>query len=291
MILILKCFNFINNKVMKKFLSICIVTLMSLMMSVSFSSCSSATPDAGQEGVFIKKPIFSRDGGVDMTPAKTGLEYCAWTTDVVYVTMTPVAYNETIDDALSSNNSPLDFSPVIYLQVQEGKSPVLIQNYGEHWYENNLKRVIIDKLVAEIGDFTSSELLSNQLAIDSINRTTKMYVEKYITKLSSKKEMPVNVIGISVGKAKANNEQLAEMNKTAQMIQMKESQTRREEAETARERAERQRAIADKAYMQAMNLSPEQYIQLKYIEMIADKKGANIDVMIGPATSMWNVRR
>ena len=81
------------------------------------------------------------------------------------------------------------------------------------------------------------------------------------------------------------------MNKTAQMIQMKESQTRREEDEIAREKAERQRAIADKAYMNAMNLTAEEYIQLKYIEMIADKEGANIDVMIGPATSMWNVRR
>ena len=75
------------------------------------------------------------------------------------------------------------------------------------------------------------------------------------------------------------------------MIQMKESQSRRFEAEAAREAAERQRALADKAYMQSMNLSPEQYIQLKYIEMIEKKQGANIDVMVGPATSMWNVRR
>ena len=81
------------------------------------------------------------------------------------------------------------------------------------------------------------------------------------------------------------------MNKTAQMIQMKESQTRREEAEIAREKAERQRAIADKAYMNAMNLTADEYIQLKSVEMTADKEGANIVVMIGPATSMWYVRR
>ena len=272
---------------MKKILFAVITCLMAAM---TMTSCSSATPDAGQEGVFVEKGIIWGQG-VNKTPAKTGREYCWWTTDVVYVTMTPVAYNETIDDALSSNNSPLDFAPVIYLQVQEGKSPILIENYGVNWYENNLKRVIIDKLVAEIGDYTSAELLSNQQAIDSINMRVSTYVRGYIKKLSSVKEMPINLISMSLGKAKANESQLSEMNKTAQMIQMKESQTRREEAEIAREKAERQRAIADKAYMNAMNLTADEYIQLKYIEMIADKEGANIDVMIGPATSMWNVRR
>lgn len=38
-------------------------------------------------------------------------------------------------------------------------------------------------------------------------------------------------------------------------------------------------------------MSPDQFIQLKYIEMISSKDGANIDVMVGPATSMWNIRR
>lgn len=48
---------------------------------------------------------------------------------------------------------------------------------------------------------------------------------------------------------------------------------------------------ADKAYMSELNLSAEQFINLKWIETIANKQGANIDVMVGPATSMWNVRR
>ena len=83
-----------------------------LMAVVTMTSCSSATPDAGQEGVFVAKGILWGQG-VNKKPATTGREYCWWTTDVVYVTMTPVAYNEAIDDALSSNNSPLDFAPVI----------------------------------------------------------------------------------------------------------------------------------------------------------------------------------
>ena len=61
--------------------------------------------------------------------------------------------------------------------------------------------------------------------------------------------------------------------------------------ELIRAEAEKARAIADNAYMKEMNLSADQFIQLKYIEMINSKSGANIDVMVGPATSMWNIRR
>ena len=65
-----------------------------------------------------------------------------------------------------------------------------------------------------------------------------------------------------------------------------------EEMELVRAEAEKARAIADKAYQNALGLSADQFIQLKYIEMIANKDGANIDVLVGGNTSnMWNVRR
>lgn len=63
---------------MKKIFNYVFMSLVMLMVSVSFSSCNTATPDAGQEAVFVKKPIlFFWTGGVDDVPAKTGLEYCA----------------------------------------------------------------------------------------------------------------------------------------------------------------------------------------------------------------------
>ena len=44
--------------------------------------------------------------------------------------------------------------------------------------------------------------------------------------------------------------------------------------------------------MQEMSLSPQDFIQLKWIETVNSKQGANIDVMVGsPTTSMWNIRR
>lgn len=93
------------------------------------------------------------------------------------------------------------------------------------------------------------------------------------------------------GKATPNKEQLNEMNRTAKVVQAKQTQEREYEVQIAREKAERQKAKADKAYMEEMNLSAGQFINLKWIETVANKQGANIDVMVGPAESMWNIRR
>lgn len=83
-----------------------------------------------------------------------------------------------------------------------------------------------------------------------------------------------------------------EMNKTARAVQAKQTQEREAEVQFAREKAERQRAKADKAYMEEMHLNTADFISLKWIETIASKNGANIDVLVGNGTTnMWNVRR
>ena len=83
-----------------------------------------------------------------------------------------------------------------------------------------------------------------------------------------------------------------EMDNTAAAIQASKTQEQKLAYEQKREATERQRALADKAYMNAMNLSGEQFIQLKYIELIAEKKDANIDVLVGTGSNpMWNIRR
>ena len=81
------------------------------------------------------------------------------------------------------------------------------------------------------------------------------------------------------------------MNRTAKMVQAKQTQEREYEVQVAREKAERQKAVADKAYMSEMNLSPQQFIQLKWVETVELKQGANIDVLVGPAEHMWNIKR
>lgn len=273
---------------MRKILYLLAVACVSI---ATLSSCTSAAPDADEEGVLVMKPWFFGHGGVDPEPVQTGQTWCAWSTDVVYVKMTPVAYDEHIEDAYSDDNTQLDFSIQIVLQVQTGKSPILLQNYGVDWYKNNIHKIFVSHFYNLVGNYSPFDLMSNRAVTDSIEVLMKNYMEKYITSLSQKKEFPVTVNSVTVGKGTPNEDMKKEMDKTAAMIQARKSQEQRISAEMARQEAEKQRAIADKTYMQEMNLSADQFIQLKAWDIIKEKNGANIDVMIGPATSMWNVRR
>ena len=117
-------------------------------------------------------------------------------------------------------------------------------------------------------------------------------MQDYVAQLSKEKEFPIIIKQVTIGKAIPNKEQLEEMNKTAKAVQAKQTQDRLREVEESREKVERQRAKADKAYMEEMHLNATDFISLKWIETIAAKQGANIDVLVGGNTSqMWNIRR
>jgi regulator of protease activity HflC (stomatin/prohibitin superfamily) len=133
--------------------------------------------------------------------------------------------------------------------------------------------------------------MSNRAILNEIDEKVLQQMKAYVETLSKDKEFPIVIKQVTIGKATPNAEQLAEMNKTAKAVQAKQTQEREVEVQIAREKAERQRAIADKAYREELGLSTADFINLKWIEMVSEKQGANIDVMVGPATSMWNVRR
>lgn len=275
---------------MKKFIYLFVMAFVAV---VSMSSCHGVRPDAEEEAVLIKKPwFFSIAGeGVMDEPVTTGCTWCVWTTSSEYFKITPQRYDETFDDIFSNDNTPLDFNTYINIQVEKGKSPILLKNYGLEWYKNNIQVFYRNKTREYVSMYNPFDLISNREVLNKIDSALIVDVRKHVAELSKDKEMPIKIISITTGAAKPNKDQLEEMNKTAQYIQQKRSMEQKSIAEVARADAEQKRAIADKAYMNAMNLSPDQFIQLKYIEMIAAKPGANVDVMVGPATSMWNVRR
>ena len=143
----------------------------------------------------------------------------------------------------------------------------------------------------EVSKYSPFDLVSNREVLNKIDSAVMSKMTKYVEHLSKEKEFPIIIKAVVTGAAKPNKDQLTEMNRTAALIQKKESEQRNKEMEIVRAEAETARAQADKAYQNAMGLSSEQFIQLKYIEMIDKKQGANIDVMIGGANPMWNIRR
>lgn len=271
---------------MKKIFSI----LIAIVAIVSMTSCHGVRPNADEEAVLIKKPWFfgwAGEGVMD-EPVTTGCTWCVWTTSSETFKITPRRYDVTFDDIMSNDNTPLDYATYITLQIEKGKSPLLLQNYGVDWFKNNVEAKYRNFVRDEVAKYSPFDLMSNREVCSQIDQDVLKKINAYFEQLNKSAVFPVKCCGVITGRAKPNKEQLAEMNKTAAAIQAKQTQDRTAEMQQSREKAEQQRAIADKAYMNAMNLSADQFILLKLIE----KGNPNIDVMIGSgATSMWNVRR
>ena len=271
-----------------------ILSVWSLCLMMGLNSCINVAPGAGEEAVLIHKPYIFGHGGIDAKPVETGRQYEWFSTSYVIVSMLPQKFDEKLDDAASNDNTLLDFNTQIQLQVKDNKSPVLIKNYGTHWYVNVIQEVYRNTVRNYISKFGPFDLMSNREVLDSINYAVKNDMERYIDELSSKSgELPIDVVNVVVGRAIPNEKQKAEMDNTAAATQAKRTEESRYEMLKAKEAAERQRAIADKAYQEEMGLSADQFIQLKAWEVIEKKEGANIDVLVGAnsASNMWNVRR
>jgi len=274
---------------MRKLMMILAVAITSI---ATFSSCHGVCPDADEEAVLIYKPWFFGHGGVDDDVVTTGMTWCFWSTSSETFKITPQKQQVDMEDLVSNDNTPLDFHTVIVTQIKQGKSPILLENYGLDWFNTNIYNHYCNRVRDYVSQHSPFDLMSNREVLNSIDEKLLSEMREFIDTLSKEKEFPVEIKQIVIGKAIPNKEQLAEMNKTAKAVQAKQTQEREVEVQLAREKAEKQRAIADKAYMNEMNLSAAQFIQLKAWDIIATKQGANIDVLFNAqgTNQMWNIK-
>ena len=275
---------------MKKFLTMFSIAIMAMFSLTSCIGCT--TVDADEETVLIDKPWFFGHGGVQKNAVETGLKWIWWSTDTETFKIIPIKHQVDMNDLFSDDNTPLDFHTVIITQIEKGKTPILLQNYGVDWFNTNIYNEYCNLVRDHISQHSPFDLMSNRAILNEIDTKVLKQMQDFVAKLSKEKEFPIIIRQVTIGKATPNEKQLEEMNNTAKAVQAKQTQEREAEVQLAREKAERQRAKADKAYMEEMHLSTSDFISLKWIETIAAKNGANIDVLVGGnSTSMWNVRR
>jgi regulator of protease activity HflC (stomatin/prohibitin superfamily) len=275
---------------MKKFLTMFSIAIMAMFSLTSCMGCT--TVDADEETVLIDKPWFFGHGGVQKNAVETGLKWIWWSTDTETFKIIPIKHQVDMNDLFSDDNTPLDFHTIIITQIEKGKTPILLQNYGVDWFNTNIYNEYCNLVRDHISQHSPFDLMSNRAILNDIDTKVLKQMQDFVAKLSKEKEFPIIIRQVTIGKATPNEKQLEEMNNTAKAVQAKQTQEREAEVQLAREKAERQRAKADKAYMEEMHLSTSDFISLKWIETIAAKNGANIDVLVGGnSTSMWNVRR
>ena len=275
---------------MKKFLATFSIALVAMLV---MTSCHSVSPDADEEAALTEKPMFFGKGGVVDEAVETGLTWCWFSTHADYFKIVPFKHQVDMDDLFSDDNTPLDFHTIIITQIEKGKSPILLKNYGKDWFDTNIYNEYCKFVRNYISQNSPFDLMSNRQVLDDIDAKVLKQTQELVAKLSKDKEFPVIIKQVTIGKAIPNEKQLEEMNNTAKAVQAKQTQDREAEVQVARGKAERERAKADKAYMEQLGLTVPQFIELRKWEVIEKKDGANIDVLVGGdnSTQMWNIRR
>jgi len=231
------------------------------LLSVILAGCSVYAPDAGHEIVLIEKPWFFGHGGVNPYPVKTGRTYAAVSTQGVDVYMQPQKFDTEMHDTMTSDGVPISFHAIVVLQVSDSVS--LIKNFGPDWYRNNLEEQFKTMVRQAVRKRGMNETAISTTALDAIDAEIRESLIAFI----KDKGLPVRLITMTVGRANPPDAIKSQRIETAAQEQRVQTEKQIKLAEDQRKAAEESRAAADNAYRQALGLSPEQYVQLKRIEM------------------------
>jgi len=256
------------------------------LVALCLAACSSYSPDAGHEVVLVEKPWFFGHGGVDPIPVTTGLTFAAFTTDGVDVDVRPTMHQLLMHDIMTSDGVPLSFDATINLQVVDSVS--LIRNFGQGWYERNLEQPFGTAIRNAVKQHGMNETAISASAIDSIDKD----IHDSLVDVIQNKGLPVKLLSVTVGRANPPDAIKSQRIETAAQEQRVQTEKQIKLAEDQRKDAETARAAADNAYRQALGLTPEQYVQLKNIEMVHSvcSSGKCTFIQGGTATPVVNIK-
>lgn len=258
--------------------------------SLGSSGCARSTVDAGVEGVMTKQPFFFGEGGVDPVPIASGAAWTALSTKVDRYNMKPTKYKARFVDLTASDNVAIDFDAYITLKIKDGQSPVIHELSGAQWYENRVADTFRSVVRNEARTKTSIDLRTNEAVITATQDRIKALMVEYINSI----DLPVIVTKVNVGKVVPPNEVLAEAAQTAAQKQRKQTQDQRRLAEEARAAAETASALADKAYANEFNMTTEQFLRNKELDIMSEAvKGGEVSLIMNASSAqpMVNVGR
>lgn len=279
-------------------------TVIALFAIFNLTGCiSPSSVDAGEEAVLIYKPWIFGHGGVDRTPVKTGLTWTVWSTEVQRINTKPFNIDEVFDDLVTSDNNPIDFKIHLTFKHIEGKTPILVENFGETkresyddgtvrakygWYGNKVR----EPLRNSVRSFTKNHKMFEMTTSKETTDKLEQQVIKEIKEFLAKEGIPTELVVATVGKVMPPKEVVNSTIATAVQKQNVKTQTERVKAEEARKLAEVASAAADKAYMNEIKMSNDQYLKMKELDnqKLAIEKGASISIIMGNAQPMFNVK-
>lgn len=267
-------------------------------VAVSMTGCfSPSTADAGMEMVFIYKPWVFGHGGVDPVPGSTGLTWTVWSTQVEKVNIKPFNIDETFTDLVTGDNNPVDFKIHMVFKHkangEDGGTPKLVSKFGKDWYKNKVREPLRKSVRSFTKQHKMFEMTTDANVTDQLAIIAKQEIEKYIKESG----IPTELVLATVGRVMPPDEVVAATIQTAVQKQNVKTQNERVKAEEARKAAEVASAEADKAYMNKMKMSPNQYLAMKDLEIkrvaVDGAREGKIDLTLlmgGNPQPMFNVK-
>lgn len=252
------------------------------VVSFLLAGCGVIAPSGDEEAVVMKKPWFFGHGGVQDNPVSAGRSWTAPTTYGIIFKITPITFTELFDDLISDDNTPVDFNAYLKLQIRKNETPSLYKGFGERWYENSLAPTFRATVRDKASQYKMFDLAGNRVVLKEIED----YVFKSITDYCSKINLPVLILQVTIGAVTPPPEVLEETRRTAAQNQSILTQEARAKSENSRKQAEINKAIADKAYQTQMNMSVQDYLHLRALEIEKEKielvrEKQNVSIIMG----------
>lgn len=222
------------------------------------------TVEPGHHAVIVDKPYFFGNEGVRKEPLREGRILLFRTTTADIVRVTPQSISVKVDDFSSSDNILLDFESTIQYRVTDAVR--LINDFGNGWFDNNIRQQYLAVVRESVKKRTMTAMMSDPVAAQQVDDE----VTSGLKRLVEVSKLPVEVLGVSLGRARPNESVLAQMNETAAQQQRRKTLVEATAAEREREKEQIAKAQADNAYRNAMQLTPQMFIELERIKRNAE---------------------
>lgn len=263
--------------------------------------------DKGECAAYSYKPLFAGFSGISNEVAVgPGVSYMMPTTSLEKVKFIPYSMTIHAHDFMAKDRVPLSFDISVTVQLADckrapamlrafGSGPVttfktlVLQDDGKGNYSGELMSFLRDQVRHH-----SSSVFINAQTDDGENSDGARDVERntisHLTAfLKSRGADMVVTTNIALGKANPPEGVKAAIARTAIEAQEQKTQVRRKTAAESRKSAETAVAEADLAYMTALNITADQFIQLKRVELIEKVCGKeatspHCNIVVGEST-------
>lgn len=234
-------------------------------MAIGLSGCSYEAINAGQEGVVVKKPMFFGSSGVEPKGIQTGAIWVMPTTTVYRYDIKARKRTETFVDLTTSDNVAIDFDVFLTLRIHSGYAPILHERLGLKWYDQAIKDTFRAYVRNMARNHNSLDLRTSEKQITGAQEELKRKMNKYM----DDNAFLIEVVKVNIGKVVPPEAVLAESARTAAQKQRKQTEIERKIAEDSRRAAEQAAAIADQAYSKEFDMTTEQFLRNKELDIFA----------------------